>query len=664
MQNSPLPHANIPVADSASNPAAEADSSNALHVDEQAPPDKQDTPDVVNGLVATNHQDNPADSELPSAASVNSARITTRQSVEKDASKSEGKLIGKLRDAKGPRKPIVRLRWARRVSQGLFLMLFVFLLVQTTYRGSFSANPADTVRLSWPVEAFFLFDPYVALITFFSTLTVYKWMFLSLVVVALTLVFGRVFCGWICPMGTLNQIVAYLWPSKYGKGARRIAANRYNQRRQRVKYYILYIALGMALAGSAFGAIFDPFGLLVRSLGLSVMPAAQYVTSRLQQLTAQTDVWVLVMFGDGVNFVMTRYIVPTTRFVYNASWLLGTLFLLVVALNRWIPRLWCRMLCPLGALLGILSRFSLFGMTKQHDKCTNCNLCLRHCQGADSPEGGAVWRQTECHMCLNCESVCPEGVISFVFLPSRKNTEIKPDTQRRTALAATAVGLSSIPLLRASVSGNIRGTDFNPKRIRPPGAIDEPGFLDRCIRCGECMKVCPNNVLHPALTEAGLEGIWTPIAIPRIGSCDQSCVLCGHVCPTGAIRKFTELDRKGSRNKPPIKMGTAFYDFGRCLPWAMQTPCIVCEEFCPTSPKAIWVESVEVTARVTKPENPGHAEFTTTKLQRPHVDPLLCIGCGACEKACPVVDKPAIAISSVGESRSKTNVILLSKGTT
>jgi ferredoxin len=107
-------------------------------------------------------------------------------------------------------------------------------------------------------------------------------------------------------------------------------------------------------------------------------------------------------------------------------------------------------------------------------------------------------------------------------------------------------------------------------------------------------------------------------------------------------------------------MGTAFYDTGRCLPWAMATPCIVCEEFCPTSPKAIWVEEAEVPKRSPKPGPDGKPpEMELVKVQRPHVDPSLCIGCGACEKVCPVQDEPAVYVTSVGETRSKTNVILL-----
>jgi ferredoxin len=313
-------------------------------------------------------------------------------------------------------------------------------------------------------------------------------------------------------------------------------------------------------------------------------------------------------------------------------------------------------LCPLGAFLGVFARFALFGMEKDHAKCTDCNLCLVNCQGADSPQGGVKWRQDECHMCMNCETACPEDVIKFRFLPGRKGTINVPDTGRRTALASFAAGAVAIPAARTADSLD---ANYDSRVIRPPGAVEERAFLERCIRCAECMKVCPNNALHPAFFEAGIEGLWTPILIARIGYCEPSCVLCGQVCPTGAIQKITEREKLG-QGVPPIKIGTAFYDHGRCLPWSMQTPCIVCEEFCPTSPKAIWVEEVDAEVRSSEPGPNGELPpMKTVHLQRPHVDPALCIGCGACEKVCPVQDRPAVYVTSIGETRSKTNVILL-----
>jgi MauM/NapG family ferredoxin protein len=186
--------------------------------------------------------------------------------------------------------------------------------------------------------------------------------------------------------------------------------------------------------------------------------------------------------------------------------------------------------------------------------------------------------------------------------------------------------------------------------IRPPGALPEGDFLRRCIKCGECMKVCPTNVIQPALLEGGFEAIWTPVLINRIGYCEYNCVLCGHVCPTGAILPLTIEKKVGKPGKQkPLKVGTAFYDRGRCLPWAMNVECIVCEEVCPTSPKAIWFQTFELQQR----------DGSVKVLKRPYIDPNLCTGCGICENKCPVRDKSAVRVTSIGETRSSVNQMIL-----
>jgi formate hydrogenlyase subunit 6/NADH:ubiquinone oxidoreductase subunit I len=159
------------------------------------------------------------------------------------------------------------------------------------------------------------------------------------------------------------------------------------------------------------------------------------------------------------------------------------------------------------------------------------------------------------------------------------------------------------------------------------------------------MKVCPTNVINPTLAEAGVAGFWTPHLIMTQGYCDYTCTLCGSVCPTGAIQEII-VDEK---IKQPIKIGSAYIDRGRCLPWSGNAPCIVCQEVCPTSPKAVYLKADVVAMSDKKSMN----------VQLPFVDLKRCVGCGICENKCPVRGLPAIRTISAGESRSLSNQILL-----
>jgi polyferredoxin len=539
----------------------------------------------------------------------------------------------------------------RRCSQILFFALFVFLLARTEFRGSFRVAPGE-IRLPYPVSLFLQADPLAALANVLATGALYQGLLWSLAILIPTFFLGRFFCGWICPLGTLNHFFSHL-KSESKRGRRRIQSNRY-QGWQRLKYYILLGGLAAGLLGSALIGWLDPIALLVRSLALAVLPGLNYAFNGLFDALYRSDVWGLRFTADALHFLLSQVLLGLRQPYFRQAFLLGAILAAVLALNLRITRFWCRALCPLGALLGAASRWAIFGLEKRPAECGECNRCLLNCQGGDDPIPGAAWRKAECHLCLNCVADCPEAGLRFRWFPAAGQTAAGPDLQRRRALAGLAIGAAAVPLLR-STTGLKVGRD--ERLIRPPGALEESDFLARCIRCGECMKVCPNNALHPTLAEAGLEGLWTPVLVARIGYCEPSCVLCSQVCPTGALWEITARQKgwsaaDGAGGSKPVRIGTAFIDRGRCLPWAMATECIVCEEWCPTSPKAIYLRAAEVADAGGKPR----------AVRQPWVNPEACVGCGACEYACPVLGPPAIYVTSVGESRSRTNQILLERG--
>lgn len=552
------------------------------------------------------------------------------------------------------------LRWRaiRRTHQVFFFLLFVALLYASSY---------GQIR-AFPVSLFLEADPLLALASALSSGVVFGSLWLSLIVVLLTVVFGRVFCSFACPLGILNHVFSYRRDLTYRA---KLAANRWRPA-YKLKYYVLLTVLTLSAFGVQQAGLIDPISLVTRSFALLVFPGLQLA---------------------GVPIYAAQ---PTS----HGGWLIGLLFLAILAANRFVPRLWCRLLCPLGALLGLIGKYSLFRIHRDANACVACGRCASDCAGACEPDGD--FRASDCLMCLNCVDSCSRSGITYRFLPDTSREAVAPDLSRRTAALAVVSGVALVPTLRVS-QGVLAGAQHDA--VRPPGSLVERDFAAKCIKCGACMRACPTGVLQPAALEVGFEGLWTPILQFDVGFCQHDCTLCSQVCPTGAIRPLTPAQRIGLDKLPvrkapepalklpargakptsgapvtvkpgtpatkttvttaapasaqtkageqkkltPIKIGTAFIDRGRCLPWGMATPCIVCEEVCPTSPKAIWIEEVRVPTRDGK----------TLELKRPHVEPSRCIGCGTCQYRCPVGAKAAIRVSSVGETRSPQNKVLL-----
>lgn len=544
---------------------------------------------------------------------------------------------------KGSKLPLLR-----RISQIFFLLLFLELLLLTSLSGM--PGVAGDLHVHAPVRLFFEWDPLVALGNALASRALYRGLLWSLVILLPTLFLGRFFCGWICPLGTLQHFAGNM-PSEAKRGKRRIESNRY-KRWQTVKYAVLIAGLVAAFLGSMAIGWLDPFSLLVRSIGLSILPAFNVAVRATLAPLEHSHIGFIHSAGAILQDVLQFTILDFRQTHFRQGVFFGIVLIVILAASLRVTRFWCRSLCPLGALLGAVSRWSVLGLHKDAESCDQCNRCLLHCQGGDDPIGSAPWRKSECLMCMNCVGSCPHSSLQFRFF--RKEKEVAtPDLGRRRTMTGLAAGAVAVPLLRTEVA---MGKDRHERLLRPPGSLAEPDFLSRCIRCGECMKVCPNNALHPTLGEAGIEGLWTPTLVPRIGYCEPSCTLCSEVCPTGAIWQTTPGEKGwvvgvGQSNNKPVRLGTAFYDVGHCLPWAMATDCIVCEEWCPVSPKAIFTVEAQVVDSAGKVKT----------LKQPHVDPSRCVGCGACEYACPIQDHPAVYVTSIGESRSPSSQILLNR---
>ena len=416
----------------------------------------------------------------------------------------------------------------RRLSQVAFLILFLVLFTQTQYRGS--------NELGLPVKLFLDFDPLIALSALLASHTVKLVFLLSLVTVVLTLIFGRFFCGWVCPLGTINTIISYF----------RMKALRPNKNEGRlpglraVKYYILIFILVAALFGWNASGFLDPISLTIRSLTIGYNPVVNKIVLAVVDSIYSAGIPVISPAFDSLYTALRGTVLPFEQPVFRQTIIIGSIFTAILLLNIVAPRFWCRYLCPLGALLGFLGRWQRAARVKlDSEKCINCRKCIVACQGDATPYPEGNWASRECLVCYNCREVCPTGAISIGWTRETLSGG-NVDLRRRWVLAGIAGAVLSVPAVGVETDRK----RSNPLLIRPPGAVAEEEFVARCVKCGECMKVCLTNGLHPTLTEAGLDGLWTPILIPRLGYCEYNCNLCSQVCPTDAIRKITVEEKK------------------------------------------------------------------------------------------------------------------------
>ncbi len=459
------------------------------------------------------------------------------------------------------------LRWLRRFSQAFFFFLFIFLFLKTGFFGSDRLSP-------W-ISFFFRTDLYAVGISSLASRTLQVLSLFFLAMLLLTLTLGRFFCGWVCPLGSLNAIFSYIFKAK---------KRRFKKPPLKYKYILLVVVFTGALYGLGFGAVFDPLAILFKAMALAIHPSANALLERISRL---------------LPFLQDYTLVEPHGFYSALTW--GSVLLGVLLLNLAEERFWCRYICPYGALLSLLSRKNAVKLKIDWDRCTRCGICDAVCPASATPFSG--WKPGECYQCFRCHDLCPENAIYTTVSLSLEKRPVPVDFKRREVLLTAVSSLLALPLLRAE-----------GKVLRPPGASEN--FTSRCIRCGECIKGCPTSVLQPMSLLGGVENYGTPRLATELSYCEYDCLLCQYLCPTGAIGSFTPQTKK---------MGVARVDRSICLPFAYGQECIVCEEHCPVPTKAIKLIDVDTIT-------PEGKRF---KIKAPVVKDDLCIGCGICENKCP-----------------------------
>ena len=469
------------------------------------------------------------------------------------------------------------IRILRILSQWIFSLLFLSLFFLPAITGN---------DLTVATEYFFYVDPLFLISSLVLSESLILFSLVALVPFFLTLVLGRFFCGWVCPMGSIHQFFSWIF-YPFRQNARRPDTGQLG-----LKYLILAALIMAMLPGVNFIGWVDPFSLLTRSLS------------------------VFTPLADPGHVSLQPFVI-------------GGIFLILIALNAVQPRFYCNVLCPLGALYGILSRFG-FLRFRTGASCTRCHTCSAHCTfGGDA---GEHFLKSECMVCFHCVADCRDEAVSVSFGSPARDLSASVTPGRRKFIGALVLGavIGFLPkTTRSAKPARLHGW------LRPPGARNEEDFLALCERCGQCVQSCPTGFIQPAALEAGVIGIWTPVVSGKAGYCEWTCHRCTQVCPSKAIEKLT------LKEKQRFRIGTAVIDRDRCYTYADGFNCTACQERCPTPEKAIRFRPAEV----------WNYQGKRSVVNQVYVNPDLCTGCGICEYFCPRTDAPAIYLVSEDECR-------------
>lgn len=458
-------------------------------------------------------------------------------------------------------------------------------------------------------ESFLAIDPLVSISTAVAGRTWVWSLTWAGVLLLVCVVIPRGFCGYICPLGTLIDLFDWL----VGK---RVTKFRVSDEGWwvHIKYYLLLAVMIAAMFGVLISGFVAAIPVITRGVLVTLKPfhdAAARGWHNVPPVTA----------GQVVSIV---------------------LFFVVLGLGLFKPRFWCKYVCPSGAVFSV---FNLFRASerKVEDTCIHCNKCVEICP-FDAIKPDFTTRTTDCTLCQSCGGVCPTDAIKFVGRTNRISLKVvnDPPTREtplgRRGFLAAGVGLAGALTAGAASALGIRtSTSFLP--VRPPGSVPEEQFLQLCIRCGECFRACPNDVLQPLGLQQGLNGLWTPYVKADWAGCEVSCNNCGQVCPTGAILPIPLEVKKKTR------MGLAIVNEKTCLPYAQKEACQLCVDEC----NAAGYHAIDFVRAGTKADENGNP-IEDTGFLAPVVNPDKCTGCGLCQTRCyaiNVAEKNLLAESAI-----------------
>jgi len=438
----------------------------------------------------------------------------------------------------------------------------------------------------FPGDFFFRLDPLVAIIAMFTSGALISGLMFSVIILILTFFFGRFFCGWICPLGALIDFFEWI---TQGYKRRERDQNRLRQL-SLIKFGVLILIIAASCFSFQFVYFFDPIVIMTRFTGMILMPVQKAL------------------------FQLPPFVVQ-----HAIQFLFFTLAILLLSLLA--RRFWCRTICPLGALLGLVARVSPSGFVQKD--CIGCPACQKKCRtGAIMDSKAQITQSQECIRCFDCLDACPQKTRVFTFNAHLRNQPQPAGLSRRSFIAWCGSGIIG----SAVIAGNAGAMPINKSLLRPPHSPDEEEFLDLCVRCQACVNVCPTNALQPLLLQSGLYGLWTPTVTPSIGGCKVDCNKCSTVCPTHAIARFD------ISTKYHLKIGTAILSKDRCIPYAEGIACGKCIPECPTA---------------------AIGYFEQDNIQFPsQIDFLLCVGCGVCQNICneQTLEAPAIVVTGYGRN--------------